>query len=1535
MRPSIDGDITRSPIGATQKTDFFVFCAPSRHRYGTTRRQSYRCVTSVASIDPGDELDVFEGTNETLDPRCLGRGRPVTAADSPSRVARTSIGTSKDCIGTMSIVPGKLLGAYRMLDVVGEGSFGQVWKARKVGALQTVAIKLIPKSGKKEREIQGLRQEIDILKTLRHKNIIEMLDAFETPSDFCVVTEFAQGELFEILESDTSLSEEVVQTIAKQLVGALNYLHSNRIIHRDMKPQNILIAADGTVKLCDFGFARAMSQDTFVLTSIKGTPLYMAPELVQEKPYTPAVDIWSMGVILFELFVGKPPFYTTSIYKLIKQIVNESPSYPSAMSNTFKDFLQGVLEKDPNKRLGWPELLSHPFVADTRDVVCVSSEAGSADIARSQRSAHSAGRVTPSVPTAPSSRANRVEERAFSPGITAKQTEVADDPPLRENASAERTPFATAVRLHAEPSASPPAPRTTQTSASNASTSNRTQEPTFLDPPQFSPQGSPSPADGPMGSAIAERLPSGSAPQSPPILALLVDAERRVKRGVENPSCIVTDPTTLEAIVAALSAPSGGRALVAWCKLQETQYVVTLIDKILSTIPEGVPLQQVEPSGQLTSVLVLLAKTGHMCVGTSPQFAAAVAATLRKCSDWVVCLETVSLCSELVSSRGSWAVAIEGCEGIRSWALRAQCALLGPDTSEVSRLSEDSGAFRPSAAPITSGTSGSRPDPSAATVSYLSGASRASRGMARKLIERIVTKKLPGRICRCVEDYCSSNEGDVGTTDKLVLSALRTLASMLPCVHDAVVGCKCGESDIRDASLPLDAPGVLDTPSSSQGPGVTPLWAITARYVFESKEVVKCLVRALPASSLFVIMAIRLVRLEPRIGRPLLLNRIPDSILDSTRRDAAALLGKEIFDGVAVTCADSDVAFLEQQCGTRLASAVKREWLPVMSSGGAEVAAASAACGAIASYTLLFHRLWSSSALYSYVSLLKRRTAEVLAMCTGDLEIGNTSSARCGLRTEIAGGMGRAEGLPATTMIRDGPFQLAHAMATLDQKLVTASGLVDAAMDVVISYHGCSDGVGQLQVSPAGIASCLQTLQVGAENDAGIVERMVAREGLPPALVAFLSKEFANGVEVFYGPSDRRVPRIVDAARIAALAILQAPWVHAPMLCHNADAISKAFKASLAQGGTPSTVDPSDGQRPQTTEPLYVSLIQRVVTILRSAKQDASSFTGGAAGHIPNVAVSSNAMTDGVVPSCASILARMALIFGDEAVVTFARSGGVDSIVLQNLLRDSNPAAMLGSSLLVVSQLARTATSKSQIERFIQANIMPLIRPLLCHPSSSGVRARACNLLGNLCRHSDDAYPSIRQLDMLPPLIDLCDDEDQSTRKFACFAIGNAGFHSDYLYSDLRPAVGMLVRLLQDEEDRTVANAAGALGNLVRNSGELVPEMLACKAVEALLGIVKRSDSTSTAFQIALFSLGNLAAHHESRATLRELGVADVMGDIQRDPSMSRSAVKYASRLLSKLAGSDHTRNGEKSPRKVQQTPYVSSKVMHRTDHES
>ena len=108
-----------------------------------------------------------------------------------------------------------------------------------------------------------------------------------------------------------------------------------------------------------------MSTNTIVLTSIKGTPLYMAPELVQELPYNHTVDLWSLGVIIYELFVGQPPFYTNSIYTLIHLIVKDPVKFPDNMSPEFKSFLQGLLNKTPSEWLSWPDLLHHPFIKET------------------------------------------------------------------------------------------------------------------------------------------------------------------------------------------------------------------------------------------------------------------------------------------------------------------------------------------------------------------------------------------------------------------------------------------------------------------------------------------------------------------------------------------------------------------------------------------------------------------------------------------------------------------------------------------------------------------------------------------------------------------------------------------------------------------------------------------------------------------------------------------------------------------------------------------------------------------------------------------------------------------------------------------------------------------------------------------------------------------------------------------------------------------------------------------------------------------
>uniref|UniRef100_U3JNE3 non-specific serine/threonine protein kinase n=1 Tax=Ficedula albicollis TaxID=59894 RepID=U3JNE3_FICAL len=265
---------------------------------------------------------------------------------------------------------------YHVLEMIGEGSFGRVYKGRRKHSAQVVALKFIPKVGRSEKELKNLQREIEIVRDLHHPNIIQMLDSFETAKEVVVVTDYAEGELFQILEDDGSLPEDQVQTIAAQLISALYYLHSHRILHRDMKPQNILLGKDGVVKLCDFGFARAMSIHTMVLTSIKGTPLYMSPELVEERPYDHTADLWSVGCILYELFVGTPPFYTNSIFQLVSLIIKDPVKWPVNMSPVFKSFLQGLLMKDPHQRLSWPELLSHPFIAGRVIVIDDTEEHG-------------------------------------------------------------------------------------------------------------------------------------------------------------------------------------------------------------------------------------------------------------------------------------------------------------------------------------------------------------------------------------------------------------------------------------------------------------------------------------------------------------------------------------------------------------------------------------------------------------------------------------------------------------------------------------------------------------------------------------------------------------------------------------------------------------------------------------------------------------------------------------------------------------------------------------------------------------------------------------------------------------------------------------------------------------------------------------------------------------------------------------------------------------------------------------------------------
>lgn len=167
-----------------------------------------------------------------------------------------------------------------------------------------------------------------------------MIHSFETNNKIIVVTEFAYSDLHKVLGKEGSLGEDRTQKISYDLLSALYYLHSHRILHRDLKPQNILLDKQHRAKLCDFGLARNMTIGTHVLTSIKGTPLYMAPELMSEKPYDFLADLWSLGCIIYEMLAGEPPFSTTSYIRLYHLVQKERIRWPSFLTTDCITFLQ-------------------------------------------------------------------------------------------------------------------------------------------------------------------------------------------------------------------------------------------------------------------------------------------------------------------------------------------------------------------------------------------------------------------------------------------------------------------------------------------------------------------------------------------------------------------------------------------------------------------------------------------------------------------------------------------------------------------------------------------------------------------------------------------------------------------------------------------------------------------------------------------------------------------------------------------------------------------------------------------------------------------------------------------------------------------------------------------------------------------------------------------------------------------------------------------------------------------------------------------
>ncbi len=250
---------------------------------------------------------------------------------------------------------------------LGSGSFGRVYLVSHNDLKSLFALKVIDKRklmvsyGK----LDIIYNEINIHSKLAHENIIKLYNVHEDNENINIIMEYAEnGNLYELISKEKNgLTEAKAFDYFIQVVNAVYYLHNNNIIHRDIKPENILIGNDNKIKLCDFGWAKELTLEN--RSTFCGTVEYMAPEIVGSENYDYSVDIWSLGILLYELLYGHSPFKASNTKNVILNIKTHELTYDDKnkqISKSCKDLIQKLLDSNPQKRLKIKDILEHPFV---------------------------------------------------------------------------------------------------------------------------------------------------------------------------------------------------------------------------------------------------------------------------------------------------------------------------------------------------------------------------------------------------------------------------------------------------------------------------------------------------------------------------------------------------------------------------------------------------------------------------------------------------------------------------------------------------------------------------------------------------------------------------------------------------------------------------------------------------------------------------------------------------------------------------------------------------------------------------------------------------------------------------------------------------------------------------------------------------------------------------------------------------------------------------------------------------------------------